>query len=66
MGLRLLRAPAEACVLHTDKKENKIFLIYRKIQKWSSCKVMYEEGLPNIYEEIRKYFPRYEEAVSHI
>jgi hypothetical protein len=27
---------------------------------------MYEEGLPNIYEEIRKYFPIYEEAVSHI
>ena len=26
----------------------------------------YEEGLPNtVYKEIRKYFPIYEEAVSH-
>ncbi len=31
------------------------------------CKVIYEEGLPDIlYEEIRKYFTKYEEAVSHI
>jgi hypothetical protein len=32
---------------HTDKKENIIFLIYRKF-RWGSCKVIYEEGLPNI------------------
>ncbi len=33
-----------------------------------SCKVVYEKGLPNIiiYEEMRKYFTLYEEAVSHI
>ena len=31
--------------LYTDKKENLIFLIYKE---WSSCKVIYEEGLPNI------------------
>ncbi len=32
----------------TDKKEKKIFLIYKEIQRWSSCKVKYEEGIPNI------------------
>ncbi len=32
----------------TDKKLNKIFLIYRGNSEWSSCKVIYEEGLPNI------------------
>ncbi len=31
---------------HTDKKENQIFLIGNL--EWSSCKVIYEEGLPNI------------------
>jgi hypothetical protein len=52
---------------YTDKKENKIFLIYKEIQSGAFCKVIYEEGLPNIlYEEMRKYFPIYEEAVSHI
>jgi hypothetical protein len=31
------------------KKRNKIFLIYKEFQSaWSSCKVIYEEGLPNI------------------
>jgi hypothetical protein len=35
--------------------------------KWSSYKVIYEEGLPNKqYEEMRKYLTIYEEAVSHI
>jgi hypothetical protein len=34
---------------YTDKKENKIFLIYRVIQIRSDrCKVIYEEGLPSI------------------
>jgi hypothetical protein len=32
----------------TDKKEKKIFLIYKKNSEWSSCKLIYEEGLPNI------------------
>jgi hypothetical protein len=32
-----------------------------------SCKVKYEEGLPNtVYEEMRKYFSIYEEGVRHI
>jgi hypothetical protein len=35
--------------LHTDKKERKIFLIYKEIQMGSGAKsYMYEEGLPNI------------------
>jgi hypothetical protein len=50
----------------TDKKENQIFLKYKEIQ-WSSCKAIYEEGLLiNVYEEKRKYYPIYEEAVSYI
>jgi hypothetical protein len=28
-------------VLYTDKKENKIFLIYIRKSEWSSCKVKY-------------------------
>ncbi len=40
---------------YTDKKEKKIFLIYKEIQ-------IYEEGLPNtVYEEMRN-----EERASHI
>jgi hypothetical protein len=49
------------CILLTDKKENKIFLIYREIQSGAG-KVIYEERLPNIWGK-RKYFPIYEEAV---
>jgi hypothetical protein len=34
---------------HTDKKENKIFLIYKEIQSGAVAKsTVYEEGLPNI------------------
>ncbi len=36
------------CELYTDKKEKKIFLIYKEIQKLCICKVIYEEGLPDI------------------
>jgi hypothetical protein len=39
---------------HTDKNENKIFLIYKEIQIGSGAN--YEEGLPLIYEEICKFF----------
>ncbi len=57
-------------VLYTVKKEKKIFLIYKEIQKGSGAKsYMYEEGLPNtytVYEKMRKYLVIYEEAVSHI
>jgi hypothetical protein len=33
---------------NTNKKENKILLINKEIQMWSSYKVIYEGGLPNI------------------
>ncbi len=52
-------------IIRTDKKENQIFLTYKENLDWSSCKVIYEEGLP-VYEEMRKYLTIYEEAVSHI
>ncbi len=34
----------------TDKKENPVFLIQHILghSEWSSCKVIYEEGLTNI------------------
>ncbi len=49
----------------TDKKEYKIFLIYKEISDGIGCKVIYEEGLPIIWGR-SKYFTIYEEAVSHI
>jgi hypothetical protein len=48
---------------HTDKKENKIFLIYKEIQMGSGAKSYMKKG-SLIYEEMRKFFPIYEEAVS--
>jgi hypothetical protein len=48
---------------YTDKKLNTIFLIYREIQ---SGAVAYMGKGFLIYEEMRKCFPIYEEAVSHI
>ncbi len=45
----------------TDKKEYQIFLIYKEIQSG----VVARKGFL-IYDEMRKYFPIYEEAVSHI
>ncbi len=50
---------------YTDKKENQIFLIYKEIQSGEVAKSYMRKGLL-IYEEMRKYFPIYEEAVSHI
>ncbi len=53
--------------LDTDKKEKKIFLIYKEIQNRAVGKsYTYEEGLPKIYDKMRKYLTIYEEAVSHI
>jgi hypothetical protein len=49
----------------TDKKEKKIFLIYREIQSGAVAKSYIRNGF-QIYEEMQKYFPIYEEAVSHI
>ena len=49
----------------TDKKENQIFLKYKEIQSGAVAKSYMRKGFL-IYEETRKYFPIYEEAVSHI
>ncbi len=50
--------------LYTDKNEKKIFLIYKEILSGAVAK-SYRKGFL-IYEEMRKYFPIYKEAVSHI
>ncbi len=52
------------CALCTDKKGNKIFLMYKTIQMGSVAKSYIRKGL-QIYEEMRKYLVIYEEAVSH-
>jgi hypothetical protein len=49
----------------TDKKENQIFLIYKEIHSGSVAKSYMRKDFL-IDEEMRKYFPIYEEAVSHI
>jgi hypothetical protein len=51
----------------TDKKENKIFLIYREIQMGSGAKSYMRKGFL-IYEELHKYFHhiQYEEVVMHL
>ncbi len=60
-----------ACVLtfihvqYTDKKEKKIFLIYKGIQMGSGAKSYMRKGFL-IHEEMRTFFSIYEEAVSHI
>jgi hypothetical protein len=41
--------------LHTDRKENKIFLIYKEIQMGSGAKSYMRKGFL-IYEEMRKHF----------
>jgi hypothetical protein len=50
---------------YTDKKENQVFLIYKEIQSGAVAKSYMRKDFL-IYEEMRKYFPIYEEAVSHI
>jgi hypothetical protein len=52
-------------VMYTDKKENKIFLIYKEIQSGAVAKSYMRKGFL-LYEEMRKYFPIYEKAVSNI
>jgi hypothetical protein len=49
---------------YTDKKEKKIFLIYKEIQSGAVKSYMRKGFL--IYEGKRKYFPIYEETVSPI
>ncbi len=50
---------------YTDKKENQLFLTYKEIQSRAVAKSYMRKGFL-IDEERRKYFPIYEEAVSHI
>ncbi len=50
--------------LYTDKK-NQIFLIYKEIQSGAVAKDYMRKSFLR-YEEMSKYFPIYEEAVSHI
>jgi hypothetical protein len=51
--------------LYSDKKEKQIVLIYKEIQSGALAKSYMRKGFL-IYEEMCKYFPIYEEAVSHI
>jgi hypothetical protein len=46
-------------------KKEKIFLIYKGIQSGAVAKSYMRKGFL-IYDEMQKYFPIYEEAVSHI
>jgi hypothetical protein len=65
------KCPKLQCMLqrrhlrYTDKKGNKIFLIYKEILRGAVATSYMRKGFL-IYEEMRKYFPIYEEAVSHI
>jgi hypothetical protein len=60
------RSEAQKQLIHyTDKKENKIFLIFREIQSGAVAKSYMRKGFL-IYEEMRKYLVIYGEAVSHI
>jgi hypothetical protein len=47
---------------HTDKKENKIFLLCKEIQMGAVAKSYMRKGFL-MYEEMRKYLVIYEEAV---
>jgi hypothetical protein len=49
---------------YTDKKEKKIFLIYREIQSGGVGESKMRKGCV-IFEEMRKHFPIYEKAISH-
>ncbi len=51
--------------IRTDKKENKIFLIYKEILNRAVTKWYMRKGFL-IYEEMRKYLPICKEAVSNI
>jgi hypothetical protein len=50
---------------YNDKKENKIFLIYKEIQMGSGAKSYMRKGF-SLYEEMRKFVTIYEEGVGHI
>jgi hypothetical protein len=50
---------------HTDKKEKKIFLIYKEIQNGAVAKSFMTNGLLT-HGEIFAHFPIYEETLPHI
>ncbi len=53
--------------MYTDKKENKIFLIYIEIQMGSDAKSYMRKGFPIQYmRACTNIFTIYEEVVSHI
>ncbi len=54
-----------ACIGYTDKKENKIFLIYKEIQNGAVAKSYMTNGLL-IYGEIFEHFLIYQEALPQI
>jgi hypothetical protein len=55
--INLLFALQRACTAHyTDKKENKIFLIYKEIQMGSDAKSNMRKGFL-IYKEMRIFSP---------
>jgi hypothetical protein len=56
-GANLLRGYRNIFVPLIDKKQNKIFLIYKEIQKGAVAKSYMRKGFL-IYEEMRKYMRR--------
>jgi hypothetical protein len=52
-------------VRQADKKETKLSSYIRKFRVGSGAKSYMRKGFL-IYEEMRKFFPIYEKAVSHI
>ncbi len=50
---------------YADKKEYQIFLLYKEIHGGAVAKSYMRKDF-QFYEEMRKYFTMYEEAVSHI
>jgi hypothetical protein len=67
-NLRLFYPTTLVCLeflfnFYTPIKKNKIFLIYKEIQKRSVSKSYIRKGC---HEEMRKYLTIYEEAVSPI
>ncbi len=50
---------------YSDKNENQIFLKYKEIQSGALAKSYMRKGFL-IYEEMRKEFPIFKEAVSHL
>jgi hypothetical protein len=63
--LHLLKRRWAELKQHTDKKENKIFLIYKQIQNGAVAK-SYRRKSFLVYEEMSKYLTIDEGAVCHI